>query len=182
MSSQEPKRDPRSQEFIRLFQRSERRLYGYILSLVPNIAAADEISQETNLQLWEEFDRFDPNKDFISWACTIAYYQVLTYRTMRNRDRDRVQFNSDLLDLLADQAATRRDELAAKQSHLLDCLEQLSDFKREIVRLYYSLGMTAKTVAERLGRSASVVEQTLVRTRRTLHECVERSIHREERP
>jgi RNA polymerase sigma-70 factor, ECF subfamily len=179
MGSRELDRDPRSQEFVRLFQRNERKLYGYILSLVPNITAADEISQETNLQLWEEFDRFDPNRDFISWACTIAHYQVLTYRT--RRDRDRVQFNSELLDLLADQAARQRDELAAKQSYLLDCLAQLSDFKREAIRLYYSLGMTAKAVAEKLGRSTPAVEQMLVRTRRTLHNCVELAIRREER-
>jgi RNA polymerase sigma-70 factor (ECF subfamily) len=171
--------EQRSQEFVRLFHQNDRKLYGYILSLVPNIAAADEISQETNVRLWEQFDQFDPNKDFISWACTIAYYQVLTYRTISNRER--VQFDSKLLELIANQATAQRDELAEKQSYLVDCLTQLDDFKREVVRLSYSLGMTAKAVADRLGRSTSAVEQVLVRTRRTLHECVERAMRREER-
>jgi RNA polymerase sigma-70 factor, ECF subfamily len=171
--------ESRSQEFVRLYQRNERKLYGYILSLVPNMAAADEISQETNLRLWEQFDQFDPHREFISWACTIAYYQVLKYRKMASRER--VYFDSKVLDLLADQTARERNELAARQSYLVDCLAQLTDFKREVFRLYYSLGMTAKAVAEKLGRSAPAVEQMLVRTRHALHDCVERAIHREER-
>lgn len=178
MGSQEPDRDVRSKEFVRLFQRHERKLYGYILSLVPNIAAADEISQDTNLRLWEQFDQFDPSKDFISWACTIAYYQVLTYRKRSNREP--VLFDSKLLELLADRAAVRRDDLAAKQSHLIECLAQLNEFKRQVIRLYYCFGMTAKAVAEKLGRNVTAVEKTLVRTRRTLHDCIEAATRREE--
>ena len=179
MASQRADRDPRSQEFVRLFQRNERKLYGYILSLVPNINAADEISQDTYLRLWEQFDHFDHSKDFLSWACTIAYYRVLNYRTMN--DRAPVQFDSKLLEFVADRITERHDELAAKQSYLIDCLAQLSEFKRQVIRLYYSLGMTAKAVADKLGRSVTAIEKTLVRTRRTLHDCVEAAMRREER-
>ena len=80
MGSQEQDRDHRREEFVRLFQRHERGLYRYILSLVLNVAAAEEISQNTGLQLWEEFGRFDLNTDFGAWARTIAYYQVLKHR------------------------------------------------------------------------------------------------------
>jgi RNA polymerase sigma-70 factor (ECF subfamily) len=168
----------REKEFIRFFQQYDRKLYGYILSLVPNMAAADEISQETGLRLWEQFDRFDPNTDFLAWACSIAYYQVLTYRNTSHRQP--VRFDSKLLELLANRAAERHEELAAKQGYLIDCLTQLSDFKRQVIQLYYCLGMTAKAVAERLGRNVAAVEKTLVRTRRTLHDCVETAVRREE--
>jgi RNA polymerase sigma-70 factor, ECF subfamily len=169
----------REKEFVRLFQQYDRKLYGYILSLVPNMAAADEVSQETSMRLWEQFDRFDPNTDFLAWACSIAYYQVLTYRNAS--DRQPVRFDSKLLELLADRAAKRHEELAAKQGYLIDCLSQLSDFKRQVIRLYYCLDMTAKAVAERLGRNVAAVEKTLVRTRRSLHGCVEAAMHREDR-
>jgi RNA polymerase sigma-70 factor, ECF subfamily len=171
--------DRRRQQFVRLFQQHERSLYGYVLTLVPNVAAADEISQNTNLQLWQEFDRFDPNTDFRAWARTIAYYQVLTYR--KSRDRQRVRFDSELLEVLADRAAVRCDELAARQSHLMDCLAQLSDFKRQVVQLYCCSGMTIKAVAQQLGRNVSAVEKTLARTRRALYDCIETAVRREER-
>ena len=80
MDSQELDRDRRREEFVRLFQRHERSIYGYILSHVPNISAADDICQNTNLLLWKAFGQFDSTRDFGVWARTIAYFQVLRYR------------------------------------------------------------------------------------------------------
>ena len=178
MTSQESGSEHRREEFARLFQEHERSIYGYILSLVPNVAAADEISQNTSLLLWEEFDRFAPNTDFRAWARTIAYYEVLSYR--KKAGRERVRFDSELLDVLADRAAVRCDELASRQSHLIDCLAQLSEFKRQVVQLYCVFGLTVKTVAEKLGRNVSAVEKTLARTRRSLYDCVEKAMRRED--
>jgi RNA polymerase sigma-70 factor, ECF subfamily len=179
MGSSELDRDLRREEFVRLFQRYERGIYGYILSLVPNIAAADEISQNTNLLLWKEFDQFDASKDFGGWARTVAHYQVLTYRN--TRDRERLQFDSEFLELLADRAAVQCDALVARQSYLIDCLAQLSESKREVIRLHHCFGMTVKSVAEKLGRNVAAVEKMLLRTRRALYDCVETAIRREER-
>lgn len=178
MNHHESDNSQRSVEFLRFYQRNERKLYGYILSLVPNIAAADEIAQETNLRMWEQFDEFDRSKAFISWACTIAYYQILTYR--KKSQREPVRFDSELLEVVGERAAARRDELAERQSQLIDCLSELDDFKRQAIRLYYSLGMTAKAVAEKLGRNVAAVEKTLVRTRRTLQDCIEKAMRRED--
>jgi RNA polymerase sigma-70 factor (ECF subfamily) len=168
----------RQAEFLRLFQRHQRTIYGYILSLVPNIAVADEICQETHLLLWKEFDRFDTSKDFGVWARTIAYYQVLTYR--KSKSRERVRFDSELLDAIADGASARCERLASRQSHLIDCVTRLDAFKREVVRLYYFSGMTAKAVAETLGRSIATIEKTVTRTRRGLYDCVNEAMQREE--
>jgi RNA polymerase sigma-70 factor, ECF subfamily len=180
MSAREPEYECRGKEFVSLFQRHERTLLGYILSLVPNLAAADEISQDTTLRLWEQFDQFDPSTDFAAWACTIAYYQVLTYR--RKAGRERVRFDTELLKVIADRVAVRHDELDIRQTHLVDCLTQLSEFKRNIIRLYYYLGMNVKAVAEKLGRNVTAVEKTLTRARHTLHDCIEAAIRREEHP
>jgi RNA polymerase sigma-70 factor, ECF subfamily len=172
--------DHRREEFVRLYEQHRNSLYGYILSLVPNVAAADEVSQNTSLVLWEEFDRFNLASDFRAWARTIAYYQVLTYRKARGRER--VQFNSELLDVLADRAAVRSDELEARHGYLSDCLGRLPEFKRQVIQLYCCVGMTVKTVAEKLGRNVAAVEKTLARTRRALYDCVETASRREDRP
>jgi RNA polymerase sigma-70 factor, ECF subfamily len=178
MATHESDDDRRRDDFVRLFQQHERGVYGYILSLVPNLVAADEISQNTNLLLWKEFDRFDASKDFGVWARSIAHYEVLTYR--KTHARERMRFDSELLEALADRASQRDEQLASRQSHLMDCLSQLSDFKRQAMQLYYFFGMTAKAVAEKLGRNASVVEKTITRTRRTLYDCIEGAVHRED--
>lgn len=179
MDTSEPNNDPRREEFVRLFQQHEHGLYGYILSLVANVASADEVSQNTNMQLWKEFNRSDSIRDFGAWARTIAYYQVLTYRKATSRER--VQFDSELIDVLADRAAARWDELYARRSYLMDCLSRLSDVKQQVIRLHYRFEMTAKAIAEQLGRSVNSVEKMLVRSRLTLHNCIKTAMRREER-
>jgi RNA polymerase sigma-70 factor, ECF subfamily len=179
MDSQVSDRDERSQEFVHFFRQNERNLYAYILSLIPDAAAADEITQDTSLRLWEQFDQFDKSKDFGAWARTIAYYQVLKYR--KTLSRERLQFDSEMLGMLADRASVRCDDLAIRQNYLLNCLAKLSAFKRQVIRLYYSSGMTAKAVAHRLSRDVSSVEKALVRARNDLRECVELTVRQERR-
>ena len=60
--------ETRVKEFVRLLGAHEQGLSGYIISLVPNWADADEIAQETKLRLWEQFEQFDRTKDFGTWA------------------------------------------------------------------------------------------------------------------
>src|SRR5205814_6679679 len=72
--------DEARRQFIRLMTRHERLVYGYILSLVPNWADADEILQETNIRLWEEFEKFQAGTNFAAWAIRVAHFQVLTWR------------------------------------------------------------------------------------------------------
>lgn len=63
-SSHSPDGDDRTREFLRLLGQHERRLRGFILSLVPHWADAEDIAQEVRIRLWEQFDNYDPAKDF----------------------------------------------------------------------------------------------------------------------
>ena len=46
--------------FLRLFLQNQRRLYAYILTLLPNRADADDVLQETSLVMWDKFDADGP--------------------------------------------------------------------------------------------------------------------------
>src|SRR5689334_17416818 len=101
------RRDPAT--FVRLLTQHERRVYAFILSLVPSWHDADEILQETNVRLWTEFERFEPGSDFCAWACAIAKYQVLTHR--KQQARQRVRFTDEFLDVVAEEMAAEADDL-----------------------------------------------------------------------
>ncbi|MHB1036420.1 MAG: sigma-70 family RNA polymerase sigma factor [Pirellulales bacterium] len=158
--------------FIAFLTSNEQHLKRYILSLVPNLADAEQIAQETSIRLWEQFDEYDPAvAGFIVWARSIAYFQVLTFR--KKAGRERLIFDSELVDALADRAAVRFPRLADRQQALLDCLNKLPEHGRELIRLYYFVGMKLRAVAEHLGRSIAATEKAVARTRRILHDCVE---------
>lgn len=86
-------------EFVALLTSSQRRLCGFICTLVVDLADAEEVLQETNLTLWQQADRFEPGTDFMAWACRVAHFKVLKWRDARKRQRS--HFDEDVIEVLA---------------------------------------------------------------------------------
>lgn len=170
--------DERTRRFIALLTKHEQHVKRYILLLVPNLADAEQIAQETSVRLWEQFDEYDPAvAGFVVWARSIAYFQVLTFR--KKAGRERVVFNSELVDALSDRVTVRSERLADREEALIDCLNKIPEHGREIIRLYYFVGMKLRAAAEQLGRSVAATEKAVVRIRRLLHDCVEDTLQKE---
>jgi DNA-directed RNA polymerase specialized sigma24 family protein len=65
--------------FAERFLCDQHRLYGYIATLVPSRADAEDIFQETSLLLWEKWCEFDQDRDLMPWACGIAHNVVRNF-------------------------------------------------------------------------------------------------------
>src|SRR3974390_1738112 len=85
--------------FVRLLGQNQRRVFLYVMSLVPNWNDAEEIIQEPNLVLWRGFARFQQGTNFAAWACKIALHQVLSWR--KRVRRDRLEFSPAFLEAVA---------------------------------------------------------------------------------
>jgi RNA polymerase sigma-70 factor (ECF subfamily) len=72
--------------FLSLFLQNQRRLYAYVLTLLPNRADADDVLQETCLVTWDKFDAGQPPADFLAWARRVAYHKVLDFYKKTHRD------------------------------------------------------------------------------------------------
>jgi RNA polymerase sigma-70 factor (ECF subfamily) len=166
--------DESQRQFVRLMTRHERLVYGYILSLVPNWSDADEILQETNVRLWEEFDKFVPGTNFAAWATRVAHFQVLTWR--KKASRSRLVFDQRVIEELAAEPIWTDESFAARQQALADCVSQLPDHNRQLLQHCYARGQKIKDVAHRLKRSRAAVYKALERIRITLHSCIERKL------
>ena len=59
-----PNNDARPHEYLRLLAQYDLRLRGFVFTLVPNWADAEDIVQEVKLRLWEQFDDYDPTRTF----------------------------------------------------------------------------------------------------------------------
>ncbi len=123
-------------QFIALLAKHERRLSGYVLSLVPDWADAEEIVQETKTRLWEQFDQYDPSKDFGAWACTIAYYQILTLR-QRSR-RQHTALGQEFLDTVAAKFEQVAEGETDRSRALAVCLQKLTPSQRALVKRCYA--------------------------------------------
>ena len=126
----------------------ERMVYGYILSLVPNWADADEILQETNIRLWEEFEKFQPGTNFAAWAVRVAHFQVLTWR--KRVSRSRLVFDQRVIDTLAEEPIWTDEQFEDRQLALAECVSELPENSRDLLRQCYVKGSKAKDVAAEL--------------------------------
>src|SRR3954468_20553764 len=76
--------------FLRLFLQNQRRLYAYILTLLPHRADADDVLQETSLVMWDKFDAGQPPDDFLAWARRVPYHKVLDFYKKSQRTQARL--------------------------------------------------------------------------------------------
>ncbi|MEX0718198.1 MAG: sigma-70 family RNA polymerase sigma factor [Planctomycetaceae bacterium] len=164
----------RGEEFVQLFTRHQRRLYLYVLSLIGDPVEAEEVLQETNVVIWSKFDQFEKGTNFHAWACRIATYQVLKHR--ERRQRDKLYFSDDFIQTIAAEGRFDSDQSDLRRVALVECLKKLRERDRELIRQRYAPGETGKGIAERLGRPANSVYQSLGRIRRTLLECITRRL------
>src|SRR5579862_6568829 len=81
----QPPDDDSQARFLGLFLSSERELFRYVAALVPNVADAEEIVQQTAVALWKKFDQFDPAQPFTPWACRFAINFVKQWAASRER-------------------------------------------------------------------------------------------------
>ena len=176
-----PFSDERGEQYLRLLGQHEGRLLGFILSLVPNWADAEDIAQEVKIRLWKQFDGYDPTKDFGAWARTIARYMVLAFRERQSRQNRLV--SSRFVELVAEEAAAISEDLDAEQQALKDCFEKLPEAKRELLYLrYYPGRQTVQEIAAKLGRTYEATRKAILRARMALADCIEETLHREDRP
>src|SRR4051794_7065752 len=99
----------KSRRFLRPGLQNERRLYAYILTLLPNRADADDALQETSLVMWDKFDGAAPPDDFAAWGCRIAYFKVLDF--YKKAGRARVRFSQAMLERVAETAVEQAGPL-----------------------------------------------------------------------
>jgi len=169
----------RMDAFVRLLGQNQRRVFLYVMSMVPNPTDAEEIIQETNLVLWREFGQFQLGTNFAAWACKVAFHQVLGWR--KRKQRDRLEFSQAFLDAVSQEASTAANALEERSQMLAGCIDKLPPAQRELIQLRYSESRDIDDIARRLERTTDAVYRALSRIRHILHECVSNRLTKESR-
>ena len=159
------------QQFLSLFLRSEREIFRYVAALVPNVADAEDIVQQTALSLWEKFEAYDSTQPFTPWACRFALNK--TKQWIERRQRWQVLLEGGLAEELAQRREELRPEMETRLKHLERCLGKLPEEQRSIVEGYYYRRDGVEKLAETSGRTVAATYKTLQRIREALLACIE---------
>jgi RNA polymerase sigma-70 factor, ECF subfamily len=171
----------RHEEFVRLWSAHRGHLYGFVFTLLPDYVEAEDVFQRVSVVLWSKFDEFQAGTQFWSWAARVAQLEVQDYR--KRKKRERLQFwGEDVIDSVAAAHLEYSELLQSQRQALGACIQKLGPRDRELIALRYgSEQITTKHLADRLGRPLVTLYKALGRIRRTLYECVQRTLAREQR-
>jgi RNA polymerase sigma-70 factor (ECF subfamily) len=165
-------------EFIVLLAKHERRVRGFVGTLVRQSEEIDEIVQQSCLTGWkkmQDFARVEQtlDRDFARWLCTIARFEALGF--VRKHRGSRLLFDTELVSKLADVQLSdeRFDE---RREALQLCIEKLSDKQKDLVRRYYRADQSAAEIAGQDGVTRQAVFKALRLIRVALLDCVRRSM------
>ncbi len=166
-----------TEEFVRVYSRSQNRIMRFIQCLVPKYSEAEDILQETSAILWRKWPEFQRDKDFVKWACGIARLEV--FRMLRQNKKSGQYLNEEVLNLVAEAAlaeAVDIDRFAAAEAALKSCIQELAQTEKRILQLRYHQERTIVEIAEEFHRPKSSIHDLLGKIRSRLMRCVRRRL------
>lgn len=159
--------------FATLYDAMSSRVYGLLLRVVRDPAQAEEVTQETFLEIWRTASRFDPGRgSAVAWMLTITHRKgVDRVRSAESATRRDATYHRETQpvehDVTAEAATASLEAGRVRQA-----LETLTPTQREAVELAYLGGYTHTEVASMLdlplGTAKTRIRDGLIRLRDTM--------------
>jgi len=165
-----------------LVRRYERELYGYLRRYLGDDHLADDVFQNTFLQVYQKANQYEPGRPVRPWLYTIATNQAVDALRRQNRylavslDHSSAESQDGelrtLLELLEATTTDPLDQVQGEERRVLvrNAVDQLPDFLRQVVILAYYQGLKYRDVAEILGIPVGTVKSRLHAALLRLHE------------
>jgi RNA polymerase sigma-70 factor, ECF subfamily len=160
-----------------LFARHHVKVFRFVLRLVRNESAAEDLISEVFLDVWRQAGKFEGRSAVSTWLISIARFKALS--VLRRRSED--ELDDETASAIEDQADDPEVALAKKDkgAALRECLTKLSPEHREIVDLVYYHEKSVAEVADIVGIPEATVKTRMFYARKKLSELLkERGIDR----
>jgi RNA polymerase sigma-70 factor (ECF subfamily) len=145
------------QAFRRLVERHQDRIFGYLMGMVKDRAAANDLFQETFERVIKAMrgqrGSYDPQGQWLSWVMSIARNAAIDHSRRQKKWREVPQREDDgrsFWDTLEDDTPGADEQLhRAEQREWLDeHIEELAPEQREVLLLRQETDLTFREIAE----------------------------------
>jgi len=153
---------------------------GFVRTLLPSRDDARDVMQEVAVLLWQKFEELNHPSEFRPWAFKVARFKALAWT--RDRMRDRLVFDEDVLALLADEVEDHADDYEAERRALEQCVRKLDPPRQKLLATAYAPGARIDALAAKAGRTPMSFYKALHRIRLILMECTRRALAQEAIP
>jgi RNA polymerase sigma-70 factor (ECF subfamily) len=156
-----------------LLRRYERELYGYLRRYVGDSDLADDVFQNTFLQLYTKVAQYEAGRPVRPWLYTIATHQAIDALRRSNRhqalslDQNRQEMPNgevrNLVDLLEHRGPGPFEEVdsAERRQRVRADVNNLPEFLRQVVVLAYYQGLKYREIADILDIPVGTVKSRL---------------------
>jgi RNA polymerase sigma-70 factor, ECF subfamily len=153
-----------------LFARYQTPVYRFVLRLVRNEAAAEDLISDVFLDVWRQAGKFEGRSSVSTWLLSIARFKA--FSALRRRSDGAL--NDEMANAVADQSDDPEIALAKKDkgAAMRECLTKLSAEHREIIDLVYYHEKSVDEVAEIVGIPAATVKTRMFYARKKLSELL----------
>lgn len=144
-------------------------LLQFLLRLTGSREESEDILQTVFIQLWENRERLDPDKNFKSYLFTICKNAALHYL----RDSRRYEVSSLLPDIPYDSGEETDQEMITRETRLLIeiAVSNMPENRKAVFTLYQE-GLTYEEIADRLQMTQPNVRKHIMRARNDLRELL----------
>jgi len=151
-----------------LFARHHVRVYRFVLRLLRDEMAAEDVIGDVFLDVWRQASRFEGRSAVSTWLIAIARFKALSLLRKRRDDGLDAETAESIEDAADDpeRAVTKQD----KGEKLRKCLESLSPEHREIIDLVYYHEKSVEEVARIVGIPENTVKTRMFYARKKLGE------------
>lgn len=141
----------KKQALADLYEQTRSAVYSYALSILKNRTDAEDVLQDTYLQLWQSAGSYRPQGKPLAWMFTIA--RNLAFNRLREQKRLAPAALEDWSELFAGEAP----DICENRLTLTLLMETLSDEERQMVVLHAVAGLRHREIAALLKRSLPAV-------------------------
>jgi RNA polymerase sigma-70 factor (ECF subfamily) len=153
-----------------LFARHHVRVYRFVLRLVRDETAAEDLISEVFLDVWRQAGKFEGRAAVSTWLLAIARFKALS--ALRRKPEQ--ELDEETAAAIEDTADTPEVALQKKDKSevLRQCLNGLSAEHREIIDLVYYHEKSVEEVAEIVGIPEATVKTRMFYARKKLGELL----------
>jgi len=164
--------DGRIEAFDALYEALAGRIRGYLASLCRDAALADDLAQETFLQMHRSRRTYEPGRPVAPWVFAIAYHVYLMNRRATER---RLRFEETLAADARANGAPRDEARAFLDADRVErALRVVPEDQRHALLLHHVEGWSFVEIAERLGIRVNAAKTRAFRGVRKMREHLTR--------
>jgi len=151
-------------------------LRDYLLSLLPDPAAVDDLLHSVFLTAVQRADQFQPGTNFLAWLRTIGKFKLL--ELARDHRRQLPTFPPEVIEALSG-AVPDFDEHSERLTAMAECVGELAPRARQAIELRYLESLRPAAIARQMKLAVDSVHVMLSRARAALRECMEKKLGRD---